>query len=147
MRKVAWGKERGLAANNERKERNMRVILVDDEGELVSALAERLSFRGIEADWATNAQDAVQLVIDNENKYDLAVLDVKMPVISGLNLKKNLQEIAPSMKYIFVTGHGSGEDFKAASTETGADYYLMKPVRIEVLVEKIREMVSGEKEI
>ncbi len=116
----------------------MRVILVDDEEELVSALAERLSFRGIEADWATNAVDAVKLVAENE--YDVAVLDVRMPRISGLDLKGNLEEMAPGMKCIFVTGQGSKEDFKSGSTEAGADCCLVKPVRLEVLVQKMREV-------
>ncbi|MDM8523813.1 response regulator [Desulfococcaceae bacterium HSG8] len=118
----------------------MRVILVDDEEELISALAERLSFRGIEADWATNAEETETLV--SENQYDLAVLDVKMPKTSGLDLKRILQKIAPSMKYIFLTGHGSGKDFEAGAAEAGANYYLVKPVKIEDLVEKMKEAVG-----
>lgn len=119
----------------------MKVILVDDEKELVSALSERLSFRGVEADWATNADDAMQLV--RENSYDLAVLDVKMPKVSGLQLKEQLEEVAPDMKFIFLTGHGSSEDFKACCKEAGAKCYLVKPVKIEELMAKMQDVVAG----
>ena len=119
----------------------MRVILVDDERELVITLSERLGFRGIESDWAVNGADAVKLV--SENAYDLAVLDVKLPGISGLELKKQLQVIDPDMKFIFVTGHGSRADFQTGSQEAGADYYLIKPVNIDILVEKMNEALKS----
>ena len=119
----------------------MRVILVDDEQELVIALAERLEFRGIDAQWADNGDDALKMVA--ENHYDLAVLDVKLPKISGLELKKEMQKIAPGLKYIFVTGHGSQQDYKTGSAEAGCEYYLIKPVKIEVLVEKMKDALKG----
>ena len=83
----------------------MRILLVDDEAELVSTLAERLSFRGIEADWVTTAEEALKQV--EKQCYAVGVLDVKIPRISGLALKKLLEEKCPEMKFIFLTGHGS----------------------------------------
>jgi DNA-binding response OmpR family regulator len=118
----------------------MRVILVDDEQELVIALAERLEFRGIDAQWADNGEDALKMV--TENDYDLAILDVKLPKTSGLELKKKMQKIAPALKYIFVTGHGSQQDYKTGSAEAGCEYYLIKPVKIEVLVEKMKDALG-----
>jgi DNA-binding response OmpR family regulator len=56
--------------------------LVDDEAELVSTLAERLSFRGIEADWVTSGEEALKK--DRESAYDLIITDLMMPGISGL---------------------------------------------------------------
>ena len=93
----------------------MRVLLVDDEVELVSALAERLSLRGIEADWASTCHDAL-MQIELET-YDIAVLDVKMPKVSGLELKREMQTKCPHTKFIFVTGHGSESDFQEALSE------------------------------
>lgn len=119
----------------------MRVLLVDDEEELVSTLAERLAMRGIEADWATSADQALEKVISST--YDVAVLDVKLPRISGLALKRRLEEKVPGMKFIFVTGHGSEDDFRTGSAEAGEGYYLMKPVNIESLVEKMEEALRG----
>lgn len=115
----------------------MKVLLVDDEKELVSTLAERLSFRGIDVDWATSGEDA--LVKVSENQYDIAVLDMKMPKISGLELKKEMAEKYPRMRYIFMTGHGSEEDFKIVASDAGTEYYLVKPVKIEDLLKKLNE--------
>lgn len=118
----------------------MKILLVDDEKELVSTMAERLALRGIDADWVSSAEDALKWV--ESKTYDLAVLDVKIPRMSGISLKKRLKEKCPEMKFIFVTGHGSEEDYNAGLAEAGADYYLVKPVNIKVLIEKMREVLK-----
>jgi len=116
----------------------MRVLLVDDEEELVTALAERLSFRGIDADWSTSGSQALELA--ETHAYDVAVLDVKMPNISGIELKKRLEKTSPDMRYIFLTGHGSEEDFRAGSAESSQ--YLVKPLDIETLIEAMRQVME-----
>ncbi len=118
----------------------MRVLLVDDEEQLVSTLAERLALRGIDAVWATSGTAALELA--QSETFDLAVLDVKIPKISGLELKKRLQSLYPHMKFIFMTGHGSEDDFKIGAAEAGKDFYLVKPVKIESLIEKMNEVVQ-----
>lgn len=118
----------------------MKILLVDDEHELVSTLAERLSFRGIEADWAISGEEAMRLA--EKNTYDVAVLDVKIPRIGGLELKRRLQSKLPVLKFIFMTGHGSEEDFRNCSAETADGCYLVKPVNIEDLIQKMNELVK-----
>ncbi len=118
----------------------MRVLLVDDEQELVETLAERLGIRGIEARWATTGEEALRR-IDQED-FDLAVLDVKIPGINGINLRKKMKEKCPEMKFIFMTGHGSQDDYAAGSAETGVDYYLLKPVTIDELIKKMKELTN-----
>jgi DNA-binding response OmpR family regulator len=120
----------------------LRVLLVDDEEELVSTLAERLSLRGIEAQWVTSAEEALRMV--RGMNYDLAILDVKLPRISGLKLKTKMEEIDPGMKFIFLTGHGSEDDFKTGAAEAGASYYLVKPVNIDALIRKMKEVIESE---
>jgi DNA-binding response OmpR family regulator len=66
----------------------MKVLFVDDEEQLISALAERLNLRGMDAAWAANCDDALRLA--EEGNFDIAVLDVKMPKMSGFQLKKML---------------------------------------------------------
>jgi DNA-binding response OmpR family regulator len=119
----------------------MKVLLVDDEHELVSTLAERLSFRGIQADWATSGEEAMRLT--EKNTYDVAVLDVKIPRISGLELKRRLHAKIPAMKFIFMTGHGSEDEFRNCSAETGEGCYLVKPVNIEDLIQKMNELMNA----
>ncbi len=118
----------------------MRVLLVDDETELVSTVAERLSFRGIDADWVTTGREALQLI--GEGEYDLAVLDVRMPGMSGLELAREIRTRKPGLPIIFLTGHGSREDFDEGISQTGEEYYLAKPIDIEVLVGKMKEILG-----
>jgi DNA-binding response OmpR family regulator len=124
----------------------MKILLVDDEVEFVSALGERLALRGIDVDWTERPEDAIARV--EKKCYDIAVLDIKMPRLSGFALKKELEAKCPEMKFIFLTGHGSEEAFEAGVNETGSDYYLVKPVRFEDLLKKIRsaapEVPEGE---
>ncbi|MFW6004973.1 MAG: response regulator, partial [Desulfonatronovibrionaceae bacterium] len=108
----------------------MKILLVDDELELVSAMTERLNLRGIDADYATSAAQALEKAAVKE--YDLSVLDVKMPGTSGLELWKILKEKYPDMKFIFLTGHTSQEDFETGQS-TGF-YYLLKPISFDVLL-------------
>lgn len=118
----------------------MKILLVDDEQDLVSTLSERLEMRGIDADWVTSGESAMERL--RGARYDLAVLDMKMPRISGLELRRKMLEIQPDIKFIFVTGHGSVEDFYAATVEEGAECYLVKPVGIDVLVQKITSILG-----
>lgn len=118
----------------------MKILLVDDEKELVTAMAERLSLRGIKTDWALGGDEALEKA--SACHYDVAVLDMKMPGLSGLELRRELSGKCPAMKFIFLSGHGSEDDFKAGSAE--AESYLIKPVRIEDLLEKIRQAAGRE---
>ncbi|QGY40397.1 response regulator [Pseudodesulfovibrio cashew] len=115
----------------------MKVLLVDDEVELVSAMAERLGFRGVEADWTDNGASALEMA--EKTDYDVAVLDMKMPKISGLELQEKLAEKHPGMRFIFLSGHGSEKDFKAGCA-AGCEY-LIKPIQLEDLLEKLNQAV------
>ena len=113
----------------------MKILLVDDEEKFFSRLAERLELRGYQADWATTYEEALAKV--GTETYDIAVLDIKMPTMSGIDLKKRMEEMAPDMKFIFVTGHGSEQDYDIVCKE--AICCIIKPFKIETLVEKIEQ--------
>jgi DNA-binding response OmpR family regulator len=122
--------------------KTIRVLLADDEEEFVTALVERMAIRGIPVDGVTTCDAAFDLA--KQNKYDVAVLDVKLPGMSGFELKKKIARIAPQTKFIFITGHGSYSSFKQGTCEAGCPYYLLKPVDIEVLVERINEITGAD---
>ena len=118
----------------------MRVLLVDDEMDLASALAERLDMRGIEADWAISAQKAFEMTASKD--YDIAVLDVKMPRIGGVELRHKLHVLYPEMKFIFVTGYGSEKDFKEVAINSGEACYLVKPIDIQDLIDLMNKLMA-----
>lgn len=118
----------------------MRVLLVDDEEELVSALGERLVLRNIEAEWFTTGSAALQRV--ESGCFDLAILDMKMPKIGGLELREKLLAKCPAMKFIFLTGYGSEKDFASATARGSAAVYLVKPVDIELLLDKMQALLN-----
>lgn len=114
----------------------LRVLLVDDEEELVSTLKERLILRGIEADGVITGTDALNRIRDAE--FDVVVLDVKMPGMDGLKVMREIKTMRPSMQVILLTGRGSETESEIGIKE-GAFDYLVKPVNIEELIKKMRE--------
>ena len=119
----------------------MRVLLVDDETELVSALAERLELRGIEAEYVTNGQEALKLA--PQCRFDLAVLDMKMPGIAGLDLKEKLAMLCPEMKFIFLTGYGSDQVIEEIRRDRQSNVFLVKPVEIDELIQAMQGILPG----
>jgi DNA-binding response OmpR family regulator len=116
----------------------MKVLLVDDEQKFAIMLAKRLALRGIDVDYAFTGDEA--LIKVKNNIYDVAILDVKMPGIGGIQLERKLKALVPGLKSIFLTGHGSEADFTAGSAE--AAYYLAKPLKIEKLIEVLHEVTA-----
>lgn len=112
----------------------LRVLIVDDEEELVSALEERLNLRGFEAKGVTNGADALSYL--DSTPCDAVLLDVKMPEIGGLEVIRRIKKMKPGLEVILLTGHGSAQDVEKGM-ELGAFDYLMKPVDIDVLVRTI----------
>jgi len=118
----------------------LRVLVVDDEEELVSTVCERLSLRGIDADGVLTGVAAIGNM--RETAYDVAVVDVKMPGMDGLEVMRKIRALRPEVPVILLTGHGSVKESKIG-LEEGAFDYLMKPINIEDLIVKMREAVSG----
>jgi len=116
----------------------MKVLLVDDERKFATMLAKRLVLRGIDIDYVYTGEDAI--VKAGTQRYDVAILDVKMPGIGGIELERKLSQLAPEMKIVFLTGHGSETDFKTGSAE--AAYYLTKPLQIEKLIEILNAVTA-----
>lgn len=115
------------------------VLLVDDEAELIFTMAERLTLRGLAAVAATTGDDALRLL--KEKAFDIVVLDVKMPGISGIDLLTKIRELHPRTKIILQTGRASQKESEEALRK-GAFDYLVKPVNIDKLIEKMHEALG-----
>jgi len=112
-----------------------RVLLVDDEEEFVSALSERLMLRGIEVDSALNGEEALARLVEKE--FEVVILDVMMPGLSGLEVLRQIKSTHPDTQVILLTGHGSTRE-GIEGMRLGAFDYLIKPVDIEEMLEKMK---------
>jgi two-component system, OmpR family, response regulator len=117
-----------------------RVLIVDDEAELVSALEERLILRGFRATGVTTGAEALARVA--EGAYDVVLLDVKMPGLGGLQVIRQIKTGHPEVQVVLLTGHGSAQD-AAEGMRLGAFDYLMKPVKIGDLVRILHAAAGG----
>lgn len=115
----------------EPKLENLKALLVDDEVEFVMTMAERLQIRGIQAQTATDGQEALSM-IDTE-KPQVVVLDIMMPGISGLEVLDHIKKNHPHIEVILLTGRGSTKE-GIEGMRLGAFDFLMKPVKIEELI-------------
>ncbi len=119
--------------------KRISLLLVDDEDGFVNVIANRLSKRGVDAVKATSGIDGIQAL--RKNDFDVAVLDLKMEDMDGIEVLKIFKKMVPEMPVIMLTGHGS-ERAAREGIEQGAFDYLSKPCEIQDLVSKIREAIS-----
>ena len=109
----------------------LRILIVDDEEELVSALVERLKLRGFRATGVTRGEEALGFL--REEECDVVLLDVKMPGLGGLEVIRRIKADHPGLEVVLLTGHGSVKSVEEGMA-LGAFDYLMKPVKIDNLV-------------
>jgi two-component system, OmpR family, response regulator len=118
----------------------MKVLLVDDEQKFALMLAKRLELRGIQTEVFFSGEKALETV-EQGNRFEIAILDVKMPGIGGIELKQRLGKLDPRMKFIFLTGHGSKIDDTVGAHE--AVDYLPKPLKIDELITTLNRLAEG----
>ena len=111
-----------------------RILLVDDERDFIDCLAKRLQRRGIDCLCAYNGAEAVSKI--SEGGFDLVVLDMLLPDTNGNEVLRFIKQATPDTPVIILTGHASaacGRD----SLDLGAVEYLLKPIELESLYEKL----------
>jgi len=118
-------------------EKKIRVLLVDDEEQFVINMAKILKVRGFEVSTAFDGYEAVD-AIEHEGRFDVVLLDVKMPGLDGIAVLREIKKREPDTEVIMLTGHATLTSGTQAMRE-GAYDYLMKPCDIEDLTEKLRE--------
>ena len=114
----------------------IRLLLIDDEEAYVQVLAKRLGRRNIQVTPALSGSEAIQKL--RRDDFDVAILDLKMEDMDGLEVLKIFKKMVPNMPVIMLTGHGS-ETAAREGLELGAFDYLTKPCDFEDLVSKIVE--------
>ena len=119
----------------------MRILVVDDEPDLVAALARGLKREGYAVDTATSGEEA--LAKASWNPYDLVCLDLNMPDLDGLEVCDSLrtssfQGVTP--RVLMLTARDTIED-RIQGLDVGADDYLVKPFSFEELAARVRSLL------
>ncbi|HHN48292.1 MAG TPA: response regulator [Bacteroidales bacterium] len=112
------------------------VLLVDDEIEFVTSLAERLRLRGFSATTASSGQAALDIL--GREFFHVVVLDVKMPGMDGLETLKTIKSRHPPTEVILLTGHAC-LDAAVNGIQADAFDYLVKPADLDELSFKIQD--------
>jgi DNA-binding NtrC family response regulator len=112
-----------------------KVLLVDDEGEFLDTLAERMRNRGMQVSTSMSAVDAIHKAVAED--FDVIILDLLMPGMDGIQALKALKERKPDLQVILLTGHATVQKGVEAM-KLGAMDLLEKPADINQLTEKIK---------
>jgi len=123
----------------DQKDNPIRLLLVDDEEGFVNVLTKRMVRRNINVTVALSGTEGIQTL--RKQDFDVAVLDLKMEDMDGIEVLKIFKKMCPEMAVIMLTGHGSEQAAKEGM-EYGAFDYLTKPCELEELIEKITESVK-----
>jgi DNA-binding NtrC family response regulator len=108
----------------------IRVLIVDDEYQLLEAFKKKLSKEGMEVFTASNGQEAITII--KQETLDIGLFDIKLPDTDGVELLEKLREIQPTAEVIMLTGYAS-VDTAIRSMKLGAYDYLTKPVKLSEL--------------
>jgi DNA-binding NtrC family response regulator len=119
----------------------IRLLLVDDEEGYLEVLVKRLSKRGVEVTPAQSGSEAIQAL--RHSDFDVAVVDLKMEDMDGIEVLKVFKKMAPELEVIILTGHGS-EQAAREGIALGAFDYLTKPCELQTLLERVFASVGRE---
>ncbi|MFH1373088.1 MAG: response regulator [bacterium] len=114
----------------------IKLLIVDDEIKFLNSIAKRLEMRDFDVTKATNGQEALEIA--GREKFDLVLLDLKMPGLNGKQVLEILKRKHKFLEVIIITGHGS-LDSAVECTRLGAFDYLPKPYEFESLLEKLQK--------
>jgi two-component system OmpR family response regulator/two-component system response regulator QseB len=116
----------------------MRVLLIEDDPQLGDGLMVGLRQAGFAVDWVRDGM-AADCALTTE-PFDVAVLDLGLPRLSGMNLLRRLRDRGQALPVLILTARDATAD-KVAGLDTGADDYIVKPVDIDELSARIRALV------
>ena len=120
-----------------------RILIVDDDQNIRKTMLMILEDEGYKVDLASTGKEGLQK--SNEKTYNIALLDIRLPDMEGVELLKLMKINVPRTRKIMVTGYPSTQNAVDALNQN-ADAYLIKPVDIEKLLETIKEQLQLQEE-
>jgi two-component system, NtrC family, response regulator AtoC len=119
---------------------NKRILIIDDDEDMRSLLADLLLGEGFEPESVGNGSEAFRKMA--HQSYDLVITDIRMTGFSGLDILPGLKKLQPRTSVIAITAFGSDEVRRKALLR-GADVYLEKPIRLEELRGLVHRILGG----
>jgi two-component system NtrC family response regulator len=113
----------------------MKLLFIDDEQTFLKYLAKRMSLEGFEVKTTFSGEEGVAAAA--KEPFDVAVVDLQMPGIDGIEVQKLLKDLQPDLPCIVLTGHGSVEN-ALESGKYNAFKFLSKPVDMDTLIQTIQ---------
>ena len=121
---------------------NEKVLIIEDEADLVKGLMLNLADEGYEVDWAFDGEEGLRKAL--EEAPDLIILDIMLPKMSGLEVCRELRQKKAGVPIIMLTAKGEEVD-KVVGLEIGADDYITKPFSIRELLARVKAHLKREK--
>jgi DNA-binding NtrC family response regulator len=115
--------------------RKIKLLIVDDETRFLQTLAKRLELRDFEVTACGSGQEAIELA--SKTDFDLALVDLKMPGLTGEQVLEALKREHPLTEVVILTGHGSIPS-AVQCTQQGAYNYLQKPCETDEMMEVLK---------
>jgi CheY-like chemotaxis protein len=125
------------------KENKRKILVVDDESDNTSIFCMSLEDAGFEVDAFTDPLLALSKFKSDHKKYDLLILDIKMPNMDGFELYEEIRRIDNKVKTCFLTAYGEGytEEFGRRFSSSIIVSFIRKPIRVDDLVKKVNEIM------
>jgi two-component system copper resistance phosphate regulon response regulator CusR len=117
----------------------MKILVVEDEPKVASFIKKGLEESHYEVEVAYDGLSAEKLA--RQNKFDLFILDIIIPGISGLDLCKNLKQVYPNVPAMMLTALGTTDD-KIVGFDAGADDYMVKPFEFRELLARVKVLLK-----
>ena len=129
--------------NNDNGKPLAKLLIVDDDSDIVQVLKLGLQKNRFLVDAFTNPEEALQSFKSNAEAYCLVLSDVRMPGLSGIQLAKKVKEASPSVKVILMTSFEIRDsEFSKVFPSTHVDGFVQKPIGIKDLIKKIMSVIS-----
>src|SRR3989304_460637 len=122
-------------------DKNPRILVVDDDETIRTTMKAILQDEGYIVDLAATGKEAIQKT--QEKSYNVALLDIRLPDMEGVELLKLMQDSVPRTRKIMVTGYPSMQNAISALNKN-ADAYLLKPVDVEKLLNTVKEQLQAQ---
>ena len=122
-------------------DKHARILIVDDDETIRTTMKAILEDEGYVVDLASTGEEAIQLTM--KKTYNIALLDIRLPDMEGVELLKLMRDSVPRTRKIMVTGYPSMQNAIAALNKN-ADAYLLKPLDNEKLLNLVKEQLDAQ---